>query len=70
MKYMHVDPAFNPQTVKISFGSVETSSALGVETSLDSSIETAEKVTKKMSNDLVEYPIFYERSRWKFSRCF
>lgn len=55
---MYDDPAFNLQIVKRLLGAVETSSALGVETSADSfscSTKTTEKVPKKKSNDLSEY---------------
>lgn len=55
---MYDDPAFNLQIVKTLLGAVETSSALGVETSSDSfscSTKTTEKVPKKKSNDLSEY---------------
>lgn len=55
---MYDDPAFNLQVVKRLLRAVETSSALGVETSADSfsfSTKTTEKVPKKKSNDLSEY---------------
>lgn len=55
---LYDDPAFNLQVVKRLLRAVETSSALGVETSADSfsfSTKTTEKVPKKKSNDLSEY---------------
>lgn len=55
---MYDDLAFNLQIFKRLLGAVETSSALGVETSADSfscSTKTTEKVPKKKSNDLSEY---------------